>query len=420
MTSSDSTSAKEELTQALAELERSREREQQLRVEAEMLVAGLGLLDSTEERTELFTQMATLFRGAISFDDSFVLRLSADGLFRPITWLSDHVSGSVWRPGALFERVLNGEVVATSDIREVSEWMEQPEPIREGVRSALHASIHTERTTAVMICTHASEDHFSQRSVQLAEKFAPLAAQALVTIERGAAQRQKARLQEEHESLVEQQSLLTKVTEALSVGLAVFRQGEPLDRVSPVLEKMASPWGSVERWWDEVVGTTGAELAAAALETGMGLEVDLQTSGNEPRVFRLVFSLEPTRGSSAGLLMLVKDVTSERLAERERRESEEHFTNIFEQSNDGIILFDLDGTVADANPKILTLLQYSKSDFCREKHLPALQPESDVKKAERAFEKVTRVGQHRFDVLFMREDGTTFPADVSGGYPESS
>ncbi|TDI47471.1 MAG: PAS domain S-box protein, partial [Acidobacteria bacterium] len=202
-------------------------------------------------------------------------------------------------------------------------------------------------------------------------------------------------------------------TRALAVGIAVFRDGKPLDHVSPILEMMTAPWGSVGRWWDEVVETAGAELAKAASEAGTGLEVDVRTSENEPARFRLVFAPEPNSGSKS-FFMMVTDMTSEKLAERERGESEEHFTNLFEQSNDGIILFDLEGAVVNANQKILTLLRYSKSDFCHEKHLRELHPDSDVQKAEQAFEKVKSVGQHRFEVLFMREDGTSFPADVSG------
>lgn len=92
-----------------------------------------------------------------------------------------------------------------------------------------------------------------------------------------------------------------------------------------------------------------------ALETGEAewlgqiLERDLSLPGAGLRHLQMVFSPIPsTKGFRLGVN--IRDITTQKDAEMELAESDERYRQLFEQSSDGILIADEEGTVIDCNP----------------------------------------------------------------------
>ena len=94
------------------------------------------------------------------------------------------------------------------------------------------------------------------------------------------------------------------------------------------------------------------------------------------------------------------------------KESEEKYSNLFQHSNDGIFLHDLDGNIIDVNRKVLEQLGYTKSEILSLK-VSQLHPTSEMVESKKAFDKISENGFVRFEVNFKKKNGEIFPAEVS-------
>jgi PAS domain S-box-containing protein len=106
------------------------------------------------------------------------------------------------------------------------------------------------------------------------------------------------------------------------------------------------------------------------------------------------------------------DMTARKEADRARRESEEKYVKLFQNSNDAIFLHDLEGNIVDTNTKAQQMFGYSRSDFVSVS-IPSLHPPEELEKSKRAFEAIAQDGFVNFDIKFMTRDGDVFPAEVS-------
>lgn len=105
---------------------------------------------------------------------------------------------------------------------------------------------------------------------------------------------------------------------------------------------------------------------------------------------------------------------SERKADAARIEFESRFHAIFESSKNGILIVDIEShRIVDANPAICLMLGYSREELIG-KQVGELHPPDEVAKVVEDFEREAR-GLKRLnrDLVFMRRDGSTFPADVN-------
>ena len=62
----------ERLREALIDIERSRDRERQLRLESEALLTGLRALTVAESAADMFAGLCAAFQPILSFQDAFV------------------------------------------------------------------------------------------------------------------------------------------------------------------------------------------------------------------------------------------------------------------------------------------------------------------------------------------------------------
>ncbi|MCD4750778.1 MAG: GAF domain-containing protein, partial [Thermoanaerobaculales bacterium] len=175
----------EEMREALLDLEESRKRERQLRKTSEALLAGLQAIVLARDPDEIFRELSDVLREPLDFEAAFVLRENSDTTLTAIASSDPSFADTVWRPQAMFERAFAGQPVAVYDTELVDEWRSQPDPVKQGARSALHFAIHVSEPRTLFVCTHPERAHFSQQHVTLARRFSVLATQALQKIESG-------------------------------------------------------------------------------------------------------------------------------------------------------------------------------------------------------------------------------------------
>ncbi len=116
---------------------------------------------------------------------------------------------------------------------------------------------------------------------------------------------------------------------------------------------------------------------------------------------------------SGNIVAVFDDVTAERCSEEALRHSEERFRNLFEHSSDGILLLGLDGTILDANRKVLDLFEYSKEELLS-LSLPALQPGSARRSIGSLLEDVEHRETLTVETEFSRKSSEVFHGQVTG------
>jgi len=184
----------ERLHEIVIDLERAREQERESRLEAEALLEGLRVLILSESTEAMFDGLVAVFRPVLSFQDAFALTAQEDGTMRTATATSPLFADLVWRPQALFERVLKGQPTALFDVSQVAEWREQPESVRAAVGSALYIPLCGGQRSAMLVCVHPERGFFGQKQVKLVRRFAPLASQVLLNVDLQAAMARRGHL----------------------------------------------------------------------------------------------------------------------------------------------------------------------------------------------------------------------------------
>ena len=107
-----------------------------------------------------------------------------------------------------------------------------------------------------------------------------------------------------------------------------------------------------------------------------------------------------------------RDITDRKQVLKKLRENEEGYRNIFQFSNDGIIVHDLNGSILDANNMALKLFGYSKDELFL-LSITDLYSKGSEGISKKAFETVERVGKVSFEINFKKKNGEYFMAEVS-------
>ncbi|MBY8992540.1 MAG: PAS domain S-box protein [Candidatus Lokiarchaeota archaeon] len=136
------------------------------------------------------------------------------------------------------------------------------------------------------------------------------------------------------------------------------------------------------------------------------------------------------KGKKSGFYGIVRDITERkkeedleekfkieltqkvRLRTKELEESQEKYRNLFQHSNDGIFLHDLNGNIIEANQKVMEYFGYTKEEILS-LNISQLHPTSELVESKKAFEEITKKGFVVFEINFKKKNGETFPAEVS-------
>lgn len=173
----------EQLLETLLDLERSRQLEREIRLEAEALLEGLRGMSEAHEQQDLFQSLVQAMRTVIDFEEAFILRATKMAQMAVLATTLPSIHEGRWEIGPVFAKAIAGKPVASFDIHQVPEWQMQPLSIKARIRSALHIGMRGQAWEAVLVVTHSQAKHFGPSQVKKAMRFSPLASQALLTLE---------------------------------------------------------------------------------------------------------------------------------------------------------------------------------------------------------------------------------------------
>jgi PAS domain S-box-containing protein len=121
-------------------------------------------------------------------------------------------------------------------------------------------------------------------------------------------------------------------------------------------------------------------------------------------------------GKSAGNIVILRDVTKQRLAAEALRESEENFKALAENANDGILIAVGEGTHVYANSRASEITGYSVAEL-QEITLHEFTAPDEVEKVSERFRRRLK-GENvpdQYETALVRESGEIFPAELSSG-----
>ena len=169
-------------SKAVSDAKNGRKRKRTVGAQSKIILAGLDAMTGNPEKRNLFLNLIRALHAVLDFEDAFILQMQDDQHMLALVSTSEKLQGTSWEPDTVFKRVLSGRPVASSDINRVSEWAHQPETVRKNIGSALHVNLHGGRL-AILVITHSMPGYFGPTHVRQLNRFAPLASQALLTLD---------------------------------------------------------------------------------------------------------------------------------------------------------------------------------------------------------------------------------------------
>ena len=122
------------------------------------------------------------------------------------------------------------------------------------------------------------------------------------------------------------------------------------------------------------------------------------------------------KGEIYGILGIGTDITAEKEAKNELRESERRYKNLFEQNPFAITILNMDGVIIDCNPAAESLIGYKREDIVGRHFLniSIIQPK-DYDSVQKLFKKfINNKEIHRADLQIERKDGALIWTHVQG------
>ncbi|MBU1716157.1 MAG: PAS domain S-box protein [Proteobacteria bacterium] len=92
------------------------------------------------------------------------------------------------------------------------------------------------------------------------------------------------------------------------------------------------------------------------------------------------------------------------LAEEKLQANEDRFRSIFEESNDAIIIFNLDGEIQDVNIRSCQTLGYGKNQLCSMNIKDLLVIDKEEDSSQKILDEIIKMGQTRFETKIRKED----------------
>jgi len=111
-------------------------------------------------------------------------------------------------------------------------------------------------------------------------------------------------------------------------------------------------------------------------------------------------------------VQLKMDIIKRKQAEEKLKKSEEKFRTLYEQSNDAIFLYNLEGKILDVNTRVLKMLGCKKEGIIS-KYIQSLLSKDEFSTVKKAFQQIKEQGDVRFESRFIRKDGSEIFVDIS-------
>jgi PAS domain S-box-containing protein len=117
--------------------------------------------------------------------------------------------------------------------------------------------------------------------------------------------------------------------------------------------------------------------------------------------------LYDARGLVTGLLVVCRDISERKAAEKALRESEERFSRLSDASFEGIVLTEK-GRIIDLNDRLAAMFQRTRSEMIGMHVASFVAPES----MERVLEHQRSASEDPYEHVALRSDGTRFPVEI--------
>jgi PAS domain S-box-containing protein len=124
------------------------------------------------------------------------------------------------------------------------------------------------------------------------------------------------------------------------------------------------------------------------------------------------YPLKDATGEVVRVMEVVRNLTQEQLADQRLKESEERYRDLFQHSNDAIIIHDMEGRIVDVNQRAVDMLGYAREEL-QAIVVPDLHPQESSAESQWAFATIEKVGFVSFEIEFRRKNGSVFPTEVS-------
>jgi PAS domain S-box-containing protein len=179
--------------------------------------------------------------------------------------------------------------------------------------------------------------------------------------------------------------------------------------------------------FEEFLGLNTAKLDADP-ETGKKVIQDLATKGkwsgevinirkNKEKFPSILsaFVIKDEKGNPKGMMGIIKDITEQKKAEKELKESEEKYRNVVERANDGIVIIQ-DMIIKYVNPRSFDILGYDPMEMIGALMTNYIHPSELPKVVEYYKRRIAGEDAPRaYESAFVHKDGRRIDVELSGG-----
>lgn len=174
----------EKLQETLLDLQRSQEREYQLRIENAAILEGVSAMAGANNKRQVFNSLLAVLHKFIAFDNAIVLTRDDEAsdlhvLMSTVTTLDF----SLWKVDRTFNRCINGECIALYSPKDIEEFKNKSTELLKICNSSLITGVKISSGDAMIILMSTEKGHFTSSCRRVLNRFRPLLERAIIDID---------------------------------------------------------------------------------------------------------------------------------------------------------------------------------------------------------------------------------------------